>query len=189
MALGKIARKRKKERMSDTSFKLMNLIFHVIDFIYPYIDKRVKKFGIKPGMTVVDYGCGPGRYTTRFARLVGQHGKVFAVDIHKLAVETVKKKIDKYKLTNIEAVSATGYDSRLPDKVADIVCTIDMFHIIKNHTEFLAELKRITKKDGLLVIDDGHQRRRVTKANILESDLWDIIEETRDHLKCKPKFT
>lgn len=184
-----IVQKRKSERMPDWHFKFMNLIFHVMDFIYPYIDKRVKKFGLKPGMTVVDYGCGPGRYTTRFARLVGRHGKVFAVDIHELAVEAVKEKIDKYGLTNIEAVLANGYDSTLPDTIADVVCAIDMFHIIKNHTEFLAELKRITKNSGCLVIDDGHQRRSVTKASILESGHWDIIEETRDHLKCKPKYT
>lgn len=184
-----MVQKRKSERMPDWHFKFMNIIFHVIDFIYPYIDKRIKKFGVEPGMTVVDYGCGPGRYTTRFARLVGRHGKVFAVDIHELAVEAVKEKIDKCGLTNIEAVLASGYDSRLPGKIADVVCAIDMFFIIKNHTKFLAELKRITKNSGCLVIDDGHQRRSVTKASILQSGHWDIIEETRDHLKCKPKYT
>ena len=175
--------------MSDLSFKLMNLIFHVMDFIYPYIDKRVKKFGIKQGMTVVDYGCGPGRYTTRFAKLVGEQGKVFAIDIHELAIEAVKKKIDQYGLRNVTAVLVDGYDSTLPDRTADVVCAVDMFHIIKNRTEFLSELKRITQKDGLLVIDDGHQKRSVTRANIFESGHWDIFEETRDHLKCRPKFS
>ena len=180
--------KRKKERMSDTSFKLMNLIFRVIDFIYPYIDKRVEKFGLQPGMTVVDYGCGPGRYTTRIARLIGEQGRVFAVDIHELAIEAVREKIDQYGLKNVVPTLVKGYDSTLPDQIADVVCAIDMFHIIKNHTEFLAELKRITKKEGLLVIDDGHQRRSVTKSSILESGHWDIFEETRGHLKCRPRF-
>lgn len=188
MVLKKTARKRKKERMSDRVFKLMTLIFHVIDFIYPYIDKRVKKFGVEPGMTVVDYGCGPGRYTIRFAKMVGEQGKVFAIDIHELAVKAVKKKIDKYGLQNVTAVLADGYDSTLPDEIADVVCAIDMFHIIKDPAEFLAELKRITKKDGLLIIDDGHQSRSATKGTIMESGHWDILAETRDHLKCKPRF-
>ena len=181
-------RKRKKERMPDISFKLMNLIFHVIDFIYPYIDKRVEKFAIMPGMTVVDYGCGSGRYTTRFAKLVGQHGKVFAVDIHELAIEAVKKKLDRYGLKNVVPVLVKGYDSTLPDRTADVVCAIDMFHIIKNRTEFLAELKRITKKEGVLVIDDGHQKRSKTKQSILQSGYWEIFEQTKDHLKCKPRI-
>ena len=182
----KMKPKRKKEKMSDWSFKLMNLIFCVMDFVYPYIEKRIKKFGIQPGMTVVDYGCGPGRYTIRFTKLVGRQGKVFAIDIHELAIEAVKKKLEKYELKNVEPVLAKGYDSRLPDHIADVVCAIDMFHIIKNHTELLAELKRITKTDGVLVIDDGHQRRSITKSSILESSHWDIFKETHDHLKCKP---
>ena len=51
---------------------------------------------------------------------------------------------------------------------------------------FLGELKRIAKRDGVLIIDDGHQPREETKRKILESGHWAIWEETRDHLKCRP---
>jgi ubiquinone/menaquinone biosynthesis C-methylase UbiE len=179
--------KRSTEKMSDRSFRMMTFLFKVVDFVYPYIDKRVGKFGIKDGMTVVDYGCGPGRYAVRFAEMVGENGKVYAVDIHELAIEAVKGKIRRGDLRNIAPVLAQGYDSTLPAAVADAVCAIDMFFIIKNPTEFLTELKRIMKSDGTLVIDDGHQPRSVTKTNILDSGLWDIVEETSDHLKCKPR--
>jgi ubiquinone/menaquinone biosynthesis C-methylase UbiE len=164
---------------------MMTFLFNVIDFLFPYIGKRVGKFGIKDGMTVVDYGCGPGRYTVRFAEMVGENGIVYAVDIHELAIEAVKKKIRRGDLRNIEPILAQGYDSTLPDAIADAVFAIDMFFIIKKPTEFLTELKRIMKSDGTLVIDDGHQPRRVTKTNIINSGLWDIVEETSDHLKCK----
>ena len=73
------------ERMSDTSFKLMSLTFSVIDVLFPYIDKRVKSFDLQPGMTVVDYGCGPGRYTERFVKLVGETGQVYYVFYHPAA--------------------------------------------------------------------------------------------------------
>ena len=185
MGLRKRFRERSTERMSDRSFRGMTFLFKVIDFVYPHIKKRVRKFGIEEGMTVVDYGCGPGRYTVQFAELVGEDGIVYAVDIHELAIETVKKKIARDGLRNIEPVLIKGYDSTLPDNVADIVCAIDMFFIIRRPTEFLAELSRILKSDGTLVIDDGHQPRNVTRAKILDSGLWDIVEETRDHLKCK----
>ena len=61
-----------------------------------------------------------------------------------------------------------------------------MFFAIKEPSEFLGELKRIAKENGLLVIDDGHQSREETKRKIEESGHWKIWEETRDHLKCKP---
>ena len=187
MGLRQSFRKRSTEKMSDRSFRLMTSLFKIVDFVYPYIDKRVGKFGIKDGMTVVDYGCGPGRYAVKFAELVGENGRVYAVDIHELAIEAVKRKIRGGNLRNIEPVLAQGYDSTLPDAVADAVCAIDMFFIIKKPTELLTELKRIMKSDGTLVIDDGHQPRSVTKARILDSGIWDIVEETSDHLKCKPR--
>jgi ubiquinone/menaquinone biosynthesis C-methylase UbiE len=173
--------------MSDRSFRGMTFLFEVVDFIYPYINKRIGKFGIEEGMTVVDYGCGPGRYAVKFAELVGENGRVYAVDIHELAIEAVKEKTRRDNLRNIEPILVQGYDSALPDAVADVVCAIDMFFGIKKPTEFLAELKRIIKSDGTLVIDDGHQPRSVTRAKIFDSGLWDIVEETRDHLKCKPR--
>ena len=185
MSFKKKIEKRQTEKMSNWLFMMMMLTFDIIDFLYPYIEKRVKRFGIKKGMTVVDYGCGPGRYTTKFAKLVGEKGKVYAIDIHELAIAAVQKKMEKHNLRNIEPILITGYDSTLPDGTADVVCAIDMFFIIKKPTEFLGELKRITKKDGTLVIDDGHQPRSVTKEKILDSVLWEIVEEKCDHLKCK----
>jgi ubiquinone/menaquinone biosynthesis C-methylase UbiE len=165
---------------------MMVLLFNVIDFFYPHVARRAKRFGITAGMTVVDYGCGPGRYTVNFAALVGEKGKVYALDIHELAIETVNRRIAKRKLANVQPVLIEGYNSTLPDKTADMVCAIDMFLIVKNPSDFLAELERITKRSGILVIDDGHQPRSITKQKILDSGLWDIFEETPDHLKCRP---
>jgi ubiquinone/menaquinone biosynthesis C-methylase UbiE len=172
--------------MSDFSFRGMEWLFRIIDFVHPYIDKRVQRFGIRPGMTVVDYGCGPGRYTTSFAHLVGDKGRVFAVDIHELAIEGVKKRVQKQGLKNVTPVLAKGYDSGIPDGAADIICAIDMFFGINNPWAFLKELRRITNREGFLVIDDGHQSRKETKRKIAASGYWEVTEESKDHLKCKP---
>ncbi len=186
MASQKKPGRRGSERMSDFSFRGMEFLFRIIDFVRPYIDKRVQNFGIQPGMTVVDYGCGPGRYTTRFARLVGDKGRVFAVDIHELAIEGVKKRIKKQGLNTVTPVLAKGYDSGIPEGTADIVCAIDIFFGINDPSAFLKELRRITHPKGFLVIDDGHQSRKETKRKIAASGYWEVTEESKDHLKCKP---
>ena len=178
------------EKMSDKSFRMMSLFFKIVDFFFPYIKKRLKKFGIKDGIIVVDYGCGPGRYTLPIAEMVGIKGKVYAVDIHEMALKKVQEKIRKSGIKNIETSLAKEnndgeYNSGLPDNIADIVCTIDMFFIIKRPQEFLSEIQRILKPDGILIIDDGHQSRKETKQKIDRSGIFSIIEETKDHLKYK----
>ena len=174
------------ERMSDFSFRAMVFVMKIEDFFWRRIDARVQTFGIRPGMTVVDYGCGPGRYTIRFARLVGEAGRVYAVDVHQLAVREVQKKAQQQGLRNVTAVLAGGYDSTLPAGIADVVCCLDMFFGVREPTTLLTELKRIAKPDGVLIIDDGHQPRSATLGKIRSSGQWAIAAETRDHLTCKP---
>lgn len=177
---------RSSRGMSDLGFQMMNLTFVLMDFLRPTVNRRVAGFGIKPGMTVVDYGCGPGRYATRFAQLVGDQGRVYAVDIHPLAIQYVKDRAAAQGLANVTPVLATGYDSGLPDALADMTFALDMFHGILDPPALLAELRRITKPDGVLILDDGHQPRAETKRKLAASGLWRIEEESSDHLQCRP---
>lgn len=174
------------EHLPDLAFQLMSLIMATRDFFFPFIDKRVATFGIRAGMTVVDYGCGPGRYATRFASLVGPTGRVYAVDVQRLAIKTVKRKLVEQNLPNIMPILAHGYAAGIPDQVADAVCAIDIFFGVGDPTAFLRELNRITKPEGFLIIDDGHQSRQVTLRKITASGYWSVAEENRDHLKCWP---
>lgn len=176
----------KNEKMSDSSFKFMNFTFKIMDLIYPSAKKRSKTFGISEGITVIDYGCGPGRYTIEFAKLVGENGKVYAADIHEMAAEEVNKRIKKLGLKNTETVLVDGYNCPLPDETADVICAIDMFFMIKDPTTFLGELNRLIKDNGTLIIDEGHQKRDTAKDKIEKSGYWKIYHETKDHLKCKP---
>lgn len=179
-------------KVSKLSFRMTMVFFDILDSLYPYIKKRVKKFGIKQGMTVVDYGCGPGSYTKEMAELVGRGGTVYAVDMNRLAIEAVEKKVGKYKLRNVrlilEPMWMTGYDSTFSNRLADIVCALGKLSTISQTAAFFGELRRIIKDDGTLIIDDNQQPRDVTKRKILDSGLWDILEETSDHLKCKPRL-
>jgi ubiquinone/menaquinone biosynthesis C-methylase UbiE len=141
-------------------------------------------------MTLVDYGCGPGRYTIPFAQKVDDKGKVYALDIHPMALKKVKEKAEKCRIENIETILVKGhdngrYDAIIPDKTADRVFALDMFFIIKNPAEFLKEIARILKDDGLLILDDGHQSRDTTKKKISLSPLFEIIGERKDHLKLR----
>jgi ubiquinone/menaquinone biosynthesis C-methylase UbiE len=61
-----------------------------------------------------------------------------------------------------------------------------MFHMIENVDPFLNELNRITKKDGILILEDGHQKRELAREKVNNSGKWTIFEETERHIKCRP---
>ena len=74
--------------MSDFDFRFMSFGFKFRDLFLPR-ENILKEVGIKPGFYILDYGCGAGSYTIPAAQLVGNSGKVYALDIHPLAVQRV----------------------------------------------------------------------------------------------------
>ncbi|WOF16930.1 class I SAM-dependent methyltransferase [Methanoplanus sp. FWC-SCC4] len=174
------------EKMPDTVFRIMAFTIKINDLFNPP-SELVKLAGIKEGMTVVDYGCGPGSNTIWASEYAGETGLVYAVDIHPLAIEMVTKMAEKNNLSNIKTALAKGYNSGLENETADLVMALDMFHMIEEPEKFLSEIKRILKPDGVLFIDDGHQPRESARNKIIASGLFKIEEENKRFLRCRIK--
>jgi ubiquinone/menaquinone biosynthesis C-methylase UbiE len=173
------------DMMPDFTFRMMKVFFAVYYFFRP-AGKYLNKFGINSGFTVIDYGCGPGACIRDASAMVGNEGTVYAVDIHEIAIATVEKLIRKHNLTNVKVVLADGSKSAIPDEAGDLVYALDMFHMISDTDSFLKELNRITRKNGTLIIEDGHQPRALSKEKILKSGFWKITGEEKRFLKCTP---
>lgn len=142
--------------MSDFGFRLMSFGYKFRDFRLPRMN-ILKEVEIKPGFYVLDYGCGPGGYIAAAAQLVSESGKVYALDIHPLAIKQVQDIVSKQKIANVETIlsdCATG----LPDESIDIVLLYDIFHSLSKPDEVLAELHRVLKPDGILSFNDHHMK-------------------------------
>ncbi len=174
-----------RESIPNVAFKAMTLIMKLMDVFGQYSRKNFETLGLKPGQTVIDYGCGPARYIEFASKVVGKSGKVIAVDVHPLAIVKVKGKIIKENLSNVEAILAEKYTTPINDEIADIVYALDMFHMIEQPNEFLKELSRLVKIEGTIIIEDGHQPRTDTIQKIEKSGLLKIVQETKSHVKCK----
>jgi len=173
------------DRMPGWAFRMMSAIFALRDRFFP-VDGLLEPFPIREAMTVVDYGCGPGSYTARASRKVGPRGLVYAVDVHELAVAAVDKKIRQERLGNVKPVLAEKDRCPLADATADVVWALDMFHMVSRPGPFLQELNRITKSDGFLLIDEGHQPRQKAREKILDSGAWVIDAENKRFITCRP---
>ena len=174
------------DRMPNWAFKMMAFMFNVADLLKSP-NRRLDAFGIQKGQSVVDWGCGTGRYLKQASELVGEKGIVYAVDIHQLAIEAAANVANKYNLKNAYPVLTDGKTVNIPPQTADLIYALDMFHMVRDTNAFLKELCRITKPDGTLILEDGHQKRALANEKINNSGCWEIVAETKAYITCKPK--
>ncbi|MEI7501270.1 MAG: class I SAM-dependent methyltransferase [Bacteroidota bacterium] len=174
------------DKMPNWAFRIMAFLFDVAD-IFSTPKNKLRPFNIQKGQTVIDYGSGTGRYIPSASQLVGDQGLVYAVDIHELAIEAAFRQIKKHNLQNVKAIHTDGKNVNIPDWSADIVYALDMFHMVKDTDGFLTELRRLTKPDGILYLENGHQPRSLAKDKVLKSGCWQITEETKRFIRCRPR--
>ncbi len=141
---------RKAKPMPNIAFRAMSLYFAVRHRLED-VRKPLQKAGIREGQTVLDFGCGPGHYSIAAAQMVGQNGKVYALDIHPLALQSVEKKAKKEGLTNITTI-LSDRDPRLHDQSIDTVLVYDTIHMIEDKQALAKELHRVLKPNGLLSV-------------------------------------
>jgi len=173
------------KHMPNIAFRLMSFVLSIRDILFP-VGKRFDQFGINKGCIVIDFGCGPGSYVEHASKLVGDSGKVYAVDIQPLAIKAIKDKLKRKELENVFPVLSTGFPVNIDSHSADIIYALDMFHHIKDAKSFLKELHRLLKPNGKLFIESGHQKLTNAKQKIVKSGCWVITKEKRNMFECTP---
>jgi demethylmenaquinone methyltransferase/2-methoxy-6-polyprenyl-1,4-benzoquinol methylase len=105
------------------------------------------------GQEVLEVGCGTGFFTIPAAELVGDEGRVYAVDSHPLAIEQVAKKIRDAGLTNVRLIKADAIETGLASDCIDLVL---LFGVIPSPTSplgrLLPEMHRLLKPEGALAV-------------------------------------
>jgi ubiquinone/menaquinone biosynthesis C-methylase UbiE len=159
-----------------------NLGFRLMAFSYKFRDLRLPRMnileevGIKPGFQVLDYGCGPGSYIIPLAELVGESGKIHALDIHPLAIKKVQDIASKKQLANVETI-LSDCQTGLPDNSLDVVLLYDIFHHLSDPDGVLKELHRVLKPDGILSFSDHHMKENEIVSGVTNSQLFRLLRK------------
>jgi ubiquinone/menaquinone biosynthesis C-methylase UbiE len=115
--------------------------------------EALKGAGIRSGQEVLEVGCGTGFFTIPTAELVGDKGRVYAIDSHPLAIEQVAKKIRDAGLTNVRLIKADAIEIALASDCIDLVL---LFGVIPSPTlplgRLLPEMHRLLKPEGTLAV-------------------------------------
>ncbi|MGQ9498569.1 MAG: methyltransferase domain-containing protein, partial [Desulfotomaculales bacterium] len=88
---------------SGLHFRIMSWAFKLRDILEPR-ESVLQEADLKEGFRVLDYGCGPGSYVVPAARMVGETGQVYALDIHPLAIKMVNSIANKKQLRNVTTI-------------------------------------------------------------------------------------
>jgi ubiquinone/menaquinone biosynthesis C-methylase UbiE len=120
-------------------------------------DKLIERSGIKPGMTVLDLGCGSGAFTNFVARAVGRQGKVYAVDIQPKMLKQLERKLAKPEnrdIKNVELRQASAYKLPFKNEVLDLVYMVTVLQEIPDRGRALREVRRVLKPGGVLAVTE-----------------------------------
>ena len=90
----------------------------------------------------------------RLAKVVGPTGRVFAVDIDKKRLKTIRKRMKKGKLTNIEVIRGETDNPHLPPNSLDAILISNAYHHMDEYQSMLAHMRRALKPQGRMVILD-----------------------------------
>jgi ubiquinone/menaquinone biosynthesis C-methylase UbiE len=120
----------------------------------------IRNLDLRPGMTVLDFGCGPGRLSVPAARAVGPQGEVTAVDIQPGMLRRAQERARAANVTNIRFVQAAAGEGKLERGRYDRALLVTVLGEIPDQIRALQEIFDALKKDGVLsvteVIADPH---------------------------------
>ncbi len=124
--------------------------------------KAISVVNIRPGMHFLDVGCGTGWAVGEVAKLAGGKGEFYGVDLSPKMVEKARENFrGRDEIHFLEAnVEAIPLDSDFFDA---IICT-NSFHHYPRPDRALAEMQRLLKKGGRLVILDPTANSWIAKV-------------------------
>ena len=123
-------------------------------------DQIIEAIVLRPGQSIADIGLGGGYFSLRFAKIVGEERRVYAVDTKPEFLEYVKNSAKEKGLNNIPTL-VSGDKLNLSEKSLDLIFMRNVTHI-PNRVEYFKGLKLFLKPDGRIAIIEYKKGKNFT---------------------------
>src|SRR5580658_9039609 len=114
-------------------------------------DLLLQSLPLHPGEAAADIGAGTGYLSWRMAKIVGDKGRVYCVEIQQEMLDLLAKKMAEHQTTNFQSVLGTVTDTRLPTNSVDVVLMVDVYHEFDHPYEMMQSILRALKPGGRVV--------------------------------------
>ncbi len=125
-------------------------------------EQVIKQLNIDKGMQIADFGCGAGYFVIPMAKIVGDEGKIYALDVLDTALESVRSRAKIQGLFNIitrrcnlEVING----SQIENDSIDLVLLANILFQSENKIGIIKEASRVLKKRGRLVVIDWNENQ------------------------------
>jgi SAM-dependent methyltransferase len=109
---------------------------------------------LRPGMSVIDCGCGPGSITAALAKIVAP-GPVIGIDIRENALAQGRTLARQQSLANLAFAAASIYHLPFADGSFDAAFTCAVLQHLAAPLDALREIRRVLKPGGIVGVLDG----------------------------------
>ncbi len=163
--------------------KFDNETTRLLDIVYQGADvtrrRQVSFDALRPKAdeTIVDIGCGNGLLTLELARAVGLGGKAIGVDPSSDMLGPAKERCKGFDC--VEILIGTANDLPVETGTVDKAVSVQVFEYLDDIPGAIAEVQRVLKPGGNLVIGDIHLDSLVWFSD--DKDRMNRMIESWDH--------
>jgi ubiquinone/menaquinone biosynthesis C-methylase UbiE len=145
-------------------------------FVSPY--DTLGAVGLKTAQKVLEVGCGPGFFTVPAAKIVGESGHVYAIDVNPVAVEYVERKVRRQGIRNVSVILSGADKTGLPDETLDTVFLFGVIHALWNEIGAItSEIHRVLKTQGTLSISKSRLPEEKVVEAVTTNDMFRLKQK------------
>jgi len=119
-------------------------------------ERVIQEIGLKNGDKFLDVGCGEGHFSIAASKVIGNKGKVYALDSYEKSIAVLKEQIHQENISNIEAIVADVTKKMpLPDAIIDVCLMANVMHGFLANGEVqsvMTEIARVMKAGSTLAV-------------------------------------
>jgi ubiquinone/menaquinone biosynthesis C-methylase UbiE len=115
-------------------------------------DQIIEAISLEPGQNIADIGSGGGYFSLRFAKIVGEEGKVYAVDTNPNLLNFVKNSAKAKGLDNVIPTIASGDSLAIPEKSLDFIFMRNVTHHLHDRIKYFKDLKKYLRSEGKIIV-------------------------------------